>query len=171
MVFDHPTGMSLRGMTLLRSLDGLRGAARRHDHRGEGPTTRYASRPRHGRCPTLRTVKPAKNGFTTATGDGNWRVELDEMPPSRGLTNGILDRVEDRGRSSPVESTSSRAESTSRRGGSVTPPSTADRSSTRSGRAEPLASMFDDTTATVVSVRSPESGLTTMLHASSPTSA
>ena len=52
-----------------------------------------ASRRRHARLPTLRTVKPTKNGFTTATADGNWRVALDEMPPP-ALTNDILTGVE-----------------------------------------------------------------------------
>ena len=160
VVFDHPTGISLRGVTLLRALADS--GARR------GVTTIVVKDPRPVRqpaearaFPTLRIVKSAKNGFTTATADGSWRVALDELP-APALTNGILGRVE-QGAEHSTESNAVELidESTWWLGAATEQLQIV---LGQSAHAEPLVVAFDQSTATVVASGPRGSGLTTLLQ-------
>ncbi len=154
VVFDHPTGMSLRGVTLLRTLADS--GARR------GVTTIVVKDPRPVRqpaearaLPTLRAVRPAKKGFITTTGDGNWRVDLDEMPPS-ALTNGIVAAVEQGAEHAPEQNPAELVdESTWWLGDAAEHVQIV---LGRAGRAEPLGVVLDDSTGHRGRVRTPGIG-------------
>lgn len=91
VVFDHPTALTLRAITQLRSL--TEAGARR------GITTLVVKDPRPGRqpaearvLPALRSVKPIKTWFSTPAAGSNWRVTLDQLPESALLAQ-ILDHA------------------------------------------------------------------------------
>ena len=160
VVFDHPTGMSLRGVTLLRALADS--GARR------GVTTIVVKDPRPVRqpaearaLPTLRAVKPAKKGFSTATADGNWQVALDEMP-APSITNDILAGVELVAEQSPESSAVELVDEATWWLGEATEQLQIVLG--QSAHAEPLVMSFDESTGTVVASGQRGSGLTTMLH-------
>jgi DNA segregation ATPase FtsK/SpoIIIE, S-DNA-T family len=90
IVVDHPSGLSERAVTLVRTIaeTGMRAGVQTVVVRDPKP----ASRSKAARMvPELRVVRAKNDGLYLDTADGLWQVELDQLPsPDRG---GIVERI------------------------------------------------------------------------------
>lgn len=159
VVFDHPTGLSVRALTTLRALTEV---SAHH-----GVTTLVVKDPRPGRqpaearaLPALRALRTGKKGFVTATPHGNWMVALDTLPADHvveRIVAGVTEHAAAAGAHEDVgdESTWWTGESDERLCITIG----------RRGRTEPLTIDLDDRTATVVASAQPGGDLSGLLRA------